>query len=50
MDCDEPHLAPNEKTHPFQWTKQPIGALVVTNSLSTAKSVASGTVIWEIST
>jgi hypothetical protein len=21
MDCDEPHLAPNEKTQPIQWTE-----------------------------
>jgi len=50
MHCDEPHLAPNEKMHPFQWTERPIGALVVISSLLPAKSVASGTMIWEIST
>ncbi len=33
IDCDEPHPAPNEKTQPIQWTKRPIGALVVINSL-----------------
>ncbi len=33
MDCHEPHLAPNEKTQPIQWTKQRTGALVVVNSL-----------------
>jgi hypothetical protein len=50
MHSDEPHLAPNEKMHPFQWIERPISALVVINSLLPAKSVASGTVIWEIST
>jgi hypothetical protein len=33
MDCDEPHMALNEKTHPIQWTKWPIGALVAVGSL-----------------
>jgi len=33
MDCDEPHLALNEKTQPIQWTERPIGALVATSSL-----------------
>ncbi len=33
MDCDEPHLAPNEKTQPIQWTKRPTGALVAVGSL-----------------
>jgi len=33
MDCDEPHLVLNEKTQPIQWTKWPIGALVVDGSL-----------------
>jgi len=33
MDCDEPHLVPNEKMHPIQWTEQPIGALVAAGSL-----------------
>jgi len=28
VHCDEPHLAPNEKTHPIQWTERPTGALV----------------------
>ncbi len=26
MDFDEPHLTPNEKTQPIQWTEQPTGA------------------------
>jgi len=33
MDCDEPHLAPNEKTPPIQWTERPAGALVTAGSL-----------------
>jgi len=33
MDCDEPHLAPNEKTQPIQWTERPTGALVAGGSL-----------------
>jgi hypothetical protein len=33
IDCDEPHLAPNEKTQPILWTEQPTGALVGANSL-----------------
>ncbi len=33
IDCDEPHLAPNEKTQPIQWTERPTGALVAINSL-----------------
>jgi hypothetical protein len=33
MDCDETHLAPNEKTQPIQWTKRPTGALVAAGSL-----------------
>ncbi len=33
MDCDEPHLAPNEKTQFVQWTKRPTGALVAAGSL-----------------
>jgi len=33
MDCDEPHLAPKEKTHPIQWTERPTGALVAAGSL-----------------
>jgi hypothetical protein len=33
MDCDEPHLALNEKTQPIQWTKQPTGTLVAAGSL-----------------
>jgi hypothetical protein len=35
MDCDEPHLAPNEKTQPIQWTKWPINASVDVGSLWT---------------
>jgi hypothetical protein len=50
MDYDEPHLVPNEETQPIQWTLWPTSALVVASSLSPPKSVASGTVIWEIST
>jgi hypothetical protein len=33
MDCDEPHLAPNEETKPIQWTEWPTGALVAAGSL-----------------
>ncbi len=33
MDCDEPHLALNEKTRPIQWIERPIGALVAASSL-----------------
>jgi hypothetical protein len=33
MDCDEPHLAPNEKTQPIQWTEWPTGALMAAGSL-----------------
>jgi hypothetical protein len=33
LDCDEPHLAPNEKTQPIQWTKRPTSVLVVIGSL-----------------
>jgi hypothetical protein len=33
IDCDEPHLAPNEKTQPIQWTERPTSALVAVNSL-----------------
>jgi len=33
IDCDEPHLALNEKTQPIQWTERPTGALVAVNSL-----------------
>jgi len=33
MDCNEPHLAPNEKTQGIQWTERPIGALVAAGSL-----------------
>jgi hypothetical protein len=33
MDCDEPHLAWNEKTQPIQWTKWPTSALVAVGSL-----------------
>jgi hypothetical protein len=28
MDYDEPHLTPNEKPQPIQWTERPTGALV----------------------
>jgi hypothetical protein len=33
MDCDEPHLTPNEKTQPIHWTERPTGALVAAGSL-----------------
>jgi hypothetical protein len=33
IDYDEPHLAPNEKTQPIQWTERPTGALVAAGSL-----------------
>ncbi len=33
MDCDEPHLVPNEETKPIQWTERPTGALVAAGSL-----------------
>ncbi len=33
MDCDEPHLTPNEKTQPIQWTERSTGALVAAGSL-----------------
>jgi hypothetical protein len=33
MDCDEPHLTPNEETKPIQWTERPTGALVAAGSL-----------------
>jgi hypothetical protein len=33
MDSDKPHLAPNEKMHPIQWTEGPTGALVAAGSL-----------------
>jgi hypothetical protein len=33
MNCDELHLAPNEKTQPIQWTERPTGALVAADSL-----------------
>jgi hypothetical protein len=29
MDCDEPHLAPNEKMQPIEWIEQSTNALVV---------------------
>jgi hypothetical protein len=32
MDCNEPHLALNEKTEPIQWTERPTGALVAAGS------------------
>jgi hypothetical protein len=37
-DCDEPHLAPNEKMHPIQWTERPTGALVAAGSLCPVKT------------
>jgi hypothetical protein len=33
MDSDEPHLTPNEKTQPMQWTERPTAALVAAGSL-----------------
>jgi hypothetical protein len=33
MDCDEPHLTPNEKTQPIQWTKWQTNAVVATGLL-----------------
>ncbi len=33
MDCDKPHLTPNEKMQPIQWTERPTGALVAAGSL-----------------
>jgi hypothetical protein len=33
MNCDEPHLVPNEKPQPIQWTEWPTGALVAAGSL-----------------
>jgi hypothetical protein len=33
MDCDEPHLMPNEKTQPIQWTEWPTCALMAAGSL-----------------
>jgi hypothetical protein len=32
MDCDEPHVMPNEKLKPIQWIEWPISALVVVGS------------------
>jgi hypothetical protein len=32
-DCDEPHMAPNEKMQPIQWIERPTSALVVASSL-----------------
>jgi len=40
LDCDEPHLAPNEKTQPIQWTEGPTGALVVAGSFYPAMATA----------
>ncbi len=37
-DYDEPHLAPNEKTQPIQWTERPTGALVAAGSLWPSKT------------
>jgi hypothetical protein len=39
MDCDEPHLTPNEETQPIQWTKQRTNALVAADSLWLTKGV-----------
>jgi len=45
MDCDEPHLAPNEKMQPIQWTERPTGALVAAGSLCPMQGeVSHGTV------
>jgi hypothetical protein len=33
MDWDEPHLMPNEKMQPIQWTEWPTGALMAAGSL-----------------
>jgi hypothetical protein len=33
MDCNEPHLVPNEKTQPIQWTKWGTDALGAVGSL-----------------
>jgi hypothetical protein len=33
MECDEPHLVPNEKMQPIQWTERPTGALVAAGLL-----------------
>jgi len=44
---DEPHLVPNEKTQPLQWTERPTGALVAAGSLCPTTSTA-GTVALAI--
>ncbi len=33
IDCDELHLAPNEKTQPILWTEGPAGALMAAGSV-----------------
>jgi hypothetical protein len=33
MNCDEPHLAPNDKTQPILWTERPTAALMAAGSL-----------------
>jgi len=40
MDCDEPHLTPNENMQPIQWTERPTGALVAAGSLWPLSSLA----------
>jgi hypothetical protein len=32
-DCDEPHMASNEKMQPIQWIERPTSALVAASSL-----------------
>jgi len=32
-DCDEPHVMPNKKTQPIQWTERLSGALVIVGSV-----------------
>ncbi len=44
MNSDEPHMTPNEKTQPIQWTERPTGALV------TAVHSGSGLAVFDIST
>jgi len=38
MDCEEPHLAPNEKMYPIQWTERPTSALEAAGSLCPSAS------------
>jgi hypothetical protein len=40
MDCDEPHMAPNEKTQPIQWTERATNALVAPDSFCPALATA----------